>query len=158
MWVYLDTDNNYMYLFSTNHGTPTGSNAGWFSVNCENYKLWFYSNTTYWNNGEKTKVPTNEWHHVGMTFKEGVVQFYYDGKPSGSPSVNSKTGIQANTFFSIGDSYTGTSWGGTPFNGSISDFRFYGLALTDSMVADLYNNSATIDKNGNMYAFEYVEG
>ena len=46
---------------------------------------------------------------------------------------------------------------GTPYSGLISDFRIYCTALTAEQVKELYDTSATIDKNGNVYAREVVE-
>lgn len=46
---------------------------------------------------------------------------------------------------------------GTPYKGDMSDFRIYATALTAEQVLDLYHTSATIDKEGNMYAREVVE-
>lgn len=156
MWIYLDSSNGYMYIFSTSYADPTASGAGWFSLNTEGTQMWFYSGGTYWKCGSST-VPTKEWHHVGMTFKNGIVQFYYDGKPFLTPIEKSKTAIPSTAFFGLGDSYTGNSWSGAPFNGRISDFRFYGTAITADMMKELYENSATVDQDGNIYAYEFVE-
>jgi hypothetical protein len=41
--------------------------------------------------------------------------------------------------------------------GSISDFRIYATVLTESQIQELYNTSALIDKNSNVYARELVE-
>lgn len=46
---------------------------------------------------------------------------------------------------------------GTPYHGSMSDFRIYATALTAEQVADLYRTSMTIDNQGNIYARELVE-
>lgn len=107
MWIYLDSSNGYMYIFSTAHSNPTASSAGWFSLNTEGTQMWFYSGGTYWKCGSGT-VPTGEWHHIGLTFKDGTMQYYYDGKPFMSPITQSKTAIPSTAFFGLGDSYTGT--------------------------------------------------
>ncbi len=159
MWLYLDSTNSYMQIFSTAHPTPTNSNGGWFTVNCEGCQMWFYSGGTYWKTGTSSSMPTKEWHHVGMTFKDGVVQHYYDGEPFGSPITQSKTAISSTAYLALGDSYTATTnWGGAPFNGKISDFRFYGTAISAECMKELYQNSTTVDKNGNIHSFEFVEG
>lgn len=43
------------------------------------------------------------------------------------------------------------------YGGNISDVRIYSTILTEAQVLDLYETSATIDKNGNGYAREIVE-
>lgn len=46
---------------------------------------------------------------------------------------------------------------GTPYSGLMSDFRIYCTALTDKQIKELYDTSATADKNGNMYGRELIE-
>lgn len=41
--------------------------------------------------------------------------------------------------------------------GEISDFRIYATILTEAQIKQLYNTSATIDKNGNFYSREVIE-
>lgn len=155
-WLYLDSSNNYMYIFGTNYGNPTGTGAGWFSVNCESKQSWFYSDSNYWGTGTSA-MPVRQWHHVAITFKNGTVQHYYDGQPFGAPVTRERSYIKSGSHFSLGDTYTGTSWSGTAFTGNISDFRFYGTALTASCIKDLYKNSGTVDNVGNIHVYELVE-
>lgn len=155
-WLYLDSSNNYMYIFGTNYGNPTGTGAGWFSVNCESKQSWFYSDSNYWGTGASA-MPVRQWHHVAITFKNGTVQHYYDGQPFGAPVTRERSYIKSGSHFSLGDTYTGTSWSGTAFTGNISDFRFYGTALTASCIKDLYKNSGTVDNVGNIHVYELVE-
>ena len=43
------------------------------------------------------------------------------------------------------------------YKGLISDFRIYKTALTEKQIKELYNTSATVDKNGNIYTREAIE-
>ena len=158
-WIQLDETNNYMNIFSSNYGAPTSSAAGWLSLNCEGYPMWFYSNNNYWRSSKNEPFEVGKWYHIVFTFKNGTVQFFCNGELySSKVTISTATSFNGASYFSLGDSYTGTSWSGAPFNGKISDFRIYGVALDESIVYDLYANSATIDKSGNIHAFEFVEG
>lgn len=42
-------------------------------------------------------------------------------------------------------------------NGSLSDFRIYNTTLSDADILELYQTSASIDKNGNYYTRELIE-
>jgi hypothetical protein len=80
-----------------------------------------------------------------------------DGEKVGEPISDTLGYINAYEYFSLGDSYSGSQWDGAPFEGMISDFRFYGIAIPASAIKDLYKNSATIDHQGNIHAFEFKE-
>ena len=43
------------------------------------------------------------------------------------------------------------------YKGLISDFRIYKTALTEKQIKELYDTSATVDKNGNIYTREAIE-
>ena len=156
MWINLvTTGDTYKTIFTTRYGSNTGSNAGWISLNTEGKTLWFY-------NGQYHGVNSNtftigKWHHIAVTYKNGLATWYLDGQQVGNPIQDTIGSVGAHPYFCLGDGYTGTSWNGANFEGSISDFRFYGTAIPATIVKDLYQNSATIDNQGNIHAFEYME-
>lgn len=43
------------------------------------------------------------------------------------------------------------------YKGNISDFRLYATVLTEEQIKELYNASATIDNNGNIYSRGFIE-
>lgn len=119
-----------------------------------------------WNTGDGTSNPIykpntttqitapslNTWHHYVMTGDGTTCKLYLDGELYG----------QAKTYKSI----TGTSiyingWdSGTAYchdNMDMSDFRIYATALSADDVKSLYNNSAYIDNQGNIYGAVYEE-
>jgi hypothetical protein len=155
-WVKLkDNASAYRTIFVTNYGNNTGNGSGWLSLNTEGKGLWFYTNSTYF--GAGAPLAANTWYHVVLTFDKGVATWYLNGKLYGSVTSTTTTSINANPYFGLGDSYTGSSWSGASFNGNICDFRLYGVAIPASVVSDLYANSATIDKEGNLHAYEFME-
>lgn len=119
-----------------------------------------------WNTGDGTSNPIykpntttqitapslNTWHHYVMTGDGTTCKLYLDGELYG----------QAKTYKSI----TGTSiyingWdSGTAYchdNMDMSDFRVYATTLSADDVKSLYQNSAYIDNQGNIYGAIYEE-
>ena len=155
MWINLTTSgDSYKTIFTTNYGKNTTGNTGWLSLNTEGQKLWFYNKQYH---GVSGSFPAGEWHHIALTYKDSAAQWYLDGEVVGNPISDTVGYITAYSTFNLGDAYTGSSWSGANFEGAISDFRFYGTAIPATIVKDLYQNSATIDNQGNIHAFEYVE-
>lgn len=159
MWIKLtNAESSLKSIFTTRYGKNSAGQAGWISINTEGKTLWFY-NTKYHGAGS-TMMAAEEWHHIVVTYKNGSAQWYLDGAALGSPISDTIGYVNAYDSFSLGDAYTENttaSWAGTPFTGDISDFRFYGIAIPASAVKDLYNNSATIDNQGNIHCFEFME-
>lgn len=156
MWINLTTaGQSYKTIFTTNYGANASNNPCWLSLNTEGKTLWFY-NGQYHGVGS-SNFPVGEWHHIVITYKDGTAIWYMDGEQLGDPITDTLGYVNAHSYFSLGDAYTGTTWNGANFDGAISDFRFYGTAIPATVVKDLYQNSATIDHKGNIHAFEYVE-
>ena len=91
-----------------------------------------------------------------------LTKWYTDGLPQGTPSyvanqwhfyaftgtLNSWTKLMLNNYGG------GDTWS---INGQISDFRIYNSTLSDAYRLELYQTSASIDKNGNYFTRELVE-
>lgn len=99
----------------------------------------------------------NQWHHIVVIFNKGYVYVYIDSNLIGTGNHTSVA-----TYMTCNSA--GNSWhlGGYTANsenliGSESDFRIYATALSAQDVLSLYNNSAYIDNQGNIYGAVYEE-
>ena len=98
-------------------------------------------------------IETGNWHMYTLVFNNGIVQGYRDGVLVTS---NSKSGTLAQfSYIYMGINVAGGAYRKT--KSKWSDFRIYATALSASDIKELYNTSASIDKNGNMYAYEFKE-
>lgn len=149
-WVNLTASTAYQAILIP-YGNPSG--GLWLSLNTENCSLWAYQgkNDPRYHTVVGEYFPKNRWIHVTFSFNNGVSKYYLDGKYQNSITWTLPY-IQLTDYFSLGDSYSGDSWNGTPFNGKLSDFRIYATALSDVDIADLYNIRASITDNGILMA------
>lgn len=101
------------------------------------------------------------WHHFVGSYKTGgKVKLYRDGNLVGSATTNGgPIHYHASNGLFIGGEAQGTQTTPTTpyFNGAISDFRIYAVELSEDEVRELYNVSASIDKNGNIFCRELME-
>lgn len=157
-WVKMPSFPSYGML----HGTvnnPASGDTPWFALNTEGSELWAYfgNNSPNYHKVSGT-LNTNSWYHCVWVWNNGVSQWYLNGNAVGNTVTwTGRTYITNSTNASIGDSYTGSSWGGTEFPGWLSDFRIYATALSASDVKSLYQNSAYIDSSGNVYGAVHTE-
>ena len=159
MWVKFNTISNYGG-FHMQYNNPSGGAVPWFAANTENTSLWCYfgGNSPNYTKAGSGDLQTNTWYHIVYVWDNGVAQWYLNGAKYGnSVTYTGKKYIQNNVDTSIGDSYTGTSWGGTPFDGWVSDFRLYATALSADDIKELYQTSASIDNGGNILGYEFNE-
>ena len=119
----------------------------WNTGDSSNNPLYIPGTTT------QVSVPSvNVWHHWAMVGNGSKCLVYQDGE----------LWAEAKTYKSIsGSTIYINGWdSGTNYcsnNASMSDFRIYCTALTEKQIKELYNTSATADKNGNIYTREAVE-
>lgn len=92
----------------------------------------------------------NKWNMITMTRNASETKFYINGELKITGSAGT---IPSGDYF-IGAWNTSSQQN---YKGKISDFRLYSTVLSVEDIKMLYNTSASIDKNGNMYAYEFKE-
>ena len=150
MWVKPESGCGGYSTVLSNFSYP--ANGFWMAINTEDSGTWFYNGT--YAKGNSLLI-VGQWSHIAMVFNAGTITWYTNGVATSTSNVSSNT-TQFSDYIAIGNSYTGTSWN-TDFVGNISDVRIYSTALSASDIKELYSTSASIDKNGNMYAYEFKE-
>lgn len=159
---------NNMEIFTISYWVKPSSQSGayatvasnfnrgdcWFGVNTENSGCWFYNGGGY--SATSDTISNDEWHHCVFVFDKGATKWYIDGKEAklGRNSLTN-TSMSFNNF-TIGNSYTGTQWVRDNYC-SLSDFRIYATALSGDDVLDIYQTGASVDSNGDLWAYEYKE-
>lgn len=95
----------------------------------------------------------NDWNFIAITRVESTIKLYVNGVLETQSGAANNYNHNKNVLWLLNrgnnNSYAG--------NASISDFRIYATALTESQIQELYHTSATIDNQGNIYARELVE-
>jgi hypothetical protein len=91
----------------------------------------------------KNTMVENQWHHVVFTYTGGVlmtgVSGYVDGTLRTQTNTSGTTTLNLTTQnFRLGTALNG----GSPFNGSIANFRLFGKALSADQVRELYEYDA----------------
>ena len=154
------------YTFSWWEYNTTTNNMPWGFSDGNRLNLYHTGNLC-WNTGDggnnpfknssgtaipNTKLCDSKWHHCAIVGNGTTTILYIDGIEAGKATTyKALTGTQIYiSGWDTGIQYT--------FNGSkLSDFRIYATALSAADVLELYNSSISIDKLGNMYAYEYQE-
>lgn len=101
-------------------------------------------------------ITANTWIHVVVTRSSSSKNLYINGAlVQSSSSVGDLGGIY--TLGSIGASSASGSNFDNFTKGKFSDIRIYATTLSADDVKELYNISASIDKTGNIFAYEFDE-
>ena len=113
----------------------------------------YINGTRYVANTNNTNLLDGNWHMLTMTYDGTNIKRYVDAELKNTQAAagnidrpNDKFifGHGANTGYYCKETY-------------LSDVRLYATALTIEQIKELYDTSATVDKNGNMYAREAIE-
>jgi hypothetical protein len=97
----------------------------------------------------------NAWHHVVLTFKNGVFVVYVDGSQIGTSDASGTATYLtcANTAWHLAG-YTANS---ENFIGNLSDFRLYATCLSADDIKRLYNTPVSVSKIGQFLGCEFNE-
>lgn len=158
LWVNLVTSTPYQALLSP-YSSPS-SNGLWLSVNTEGSAVWAYqgNNQPLYHKNTSNYLANNQWYHVAFVFDNGKSKTYLNGTKLGTDVEWENAFIEyAKQYLSLGDSYTGSSWSGTPFRGKISDFRWYATALSDVDISNLYRRRFTVGTEADFHCAEIEE-
>ena len=143
-WIY--HDNTWSSKdWETIFGGPSGFELEAKNASTNSPSLFAYS----WGKGTAT-YELNKWNMITMTRNTSETKFYINGELKITGSAGT---IPSGDYF-IGAWRTSSQQN---YKGRISDFRLYSTVLSVEDIKELYSTSASIDKNGNMYAYEFKE-
>lgn len=157
-WTKFDNTSSTMCIY--NNRTLTGSGIAIFYVGG---KIRFDDgndvdgNTHQWVASKSFAKDT--WYYICLTRSSTKKKMYIDGILVDETS-NVGGLLQIGTkYASIGSSSTnGDAGSSNMFRGNITDFRIYCSELTAEDVRQMYFSKAKIDKNGNFYCNEFIDG
>ena len=143
-WIY--HDNTWSSKgYETILGGPSGFELEAKPSSTNSPSLYAYS----WGQGQAT-YELNKWNMITMTRNASETKFYINGELKITGSAGT---IPSGNYF-IGAWNTSSQQN---YKGRISDFRLYSNVLSVDDIKELYTTSASVDKNGNMYAYEFKE-
>ena len=95
-------------------------------------------------------IPTAQWFHVVVTVDAaGNARIYLDGGLVHTAVVPAPSQILTANPLTIGNRSTASD---RHWDGLVSDFRFYSAPITADQVKELYQQRASLDSQGNLYA------
>jgi hypothetical protein len=147
--------NNQHFLFGTHNSWTNNGFSGWRDANGENYSTLVKSSAESSHTGISFPAEANKWTHIAYVYT-GTELVYYKNGIEQSRKTYGLGGTVSHPVMYLGNSrYSEVS--SQIDEACMSDFRFYVTALSFSDIADLYNNSASLTKNGKLLAYDFHE-
>ena len=155
--------NSYTFSYWAKIGDMSGKMVWGFA---DGNRLNVYPSSWFnWNTGDGANNPfqsngsnisftsyNGAWHHYAVTGNGSTTTLYIDGVAKGTAKTYQPiTGTQL--FLSGWNASSDYAW----HNGSIVDFRVYGTCLSASDVAELYGASASVARDGTLFAYDFDE-
>ena len=152
-WVYNQDSGDRSILFSNyGLGGVGGASFGFEKATNELLRV-SYNNGTFDRVIPNSTLTVNDWTHIIVTkTKEHLISVYRNGV-----FIYSYTNDKCNSLGKIYRLGRDSRSDSTMFKGGISDFRIYTTVLSEDDVKELYQVGASIDKNGNVFAYEVKE-
>lgn len=146
----------------TTSGSPVSciQSGGWgWQSNLTSYLGTNNNGSNAYVGSKSLSTATGVWMHIALTFDGTTVSNYLNGSlVSAATCPKREIYYNTNGALFIGGECDGNM--NTPtsiYKGNISDVRIYCTALSPSDIAELYQTAAQIDKDGNVYAYEFKE-
>ena len=146
----------------TTSGSPVSciQSGGWgWQSNLTSYLGTNNNGSNAYVGSKSLSTATGVWMHIALTFDGTTVSNYLNGSlVSAATCPKREIYYNTNGALFIGGECDGNM--NTPtsiYKGNISDVRIYCTALSSSDIAELYQTAAQVDKDGNVYAYEFKE-
>lgn len=152
----ISNDNAEHFLFGLFYAWRSNGTGMYHRVNTSVYPLRFKSDAESADKMIEHTYTLNAWQHVAIVYDGTTIKYYVNAVLAHSITYGS------NGTCTLGNIYLGNSmYNNHPASetddSAMSDFRLYGTALTADDVKYLYETSAAIDNNGDMFADSFEE-
>lgn len=113
-----------------------------------------------WYKGESgslsiSQIGIDKWTFLTMTCDGTTVTVYQNGVSIGTFSASTEMTDCHDLVIGARSNAAGVTATAVHYTGEVSDFRVYATALSAAAIQELYNTSASIDRDGNIYAREF---
>lgn len=145
-----------------NTSNPLGcweGGGGGFDVSASSSDFALYINGAYrvTPTAQPPKFSLNTWYHLCGTYDGKDMKFYINGILVAQLNYPGVVTYNANAPWMIGGNPASQTSVDSICNAKYSDFRLYGTTLSDDDVLELAKTSASIDKTGKVYCYNYIE-